>query len=574
MRSRFVITENDRRSILSMYGLLKEDITKVTIKGTITDEKGNKVIYEKIHLDDDEKNLRKSMTNGDGNYEIYYDLDSEKNYFLKILDSKDYDEKVIEIMDKKTTPQIIDIVLKNKDSSKKLGDINLSKTQTFNLEIDVMYLENKLEDYNVKIKNSKNEEVFSIENTNMTNFIFTRYGLELNGSQENKEYKQPNDPVFEKDEDITIEISKNGFVTKSMQTKFVFNSSVFLESKKDGDDVLITIPTNKKDLKFDSKKTPEKVLFNIEKNILILNITDKNNTPVEGAEISILNNDDIFTTDKKGKVNIPFDTDQIENGKIKLIVRKENYKGQIIEFDVKQGFNEKRIILKSLLENESLIEPLDDYKDNFFEIYGKSETDLSYNESLRMAKLNAINKFIERNKKRYSEFGKLENIDPEITYELVYGRPKKISDRSGKFLNIVKLKRKDIKNFLSEYAKNKNLKIYKTKKTMMDFFEVNNITLPEAIKESFRNNQKIFVVLGKTENDLFNELLENIENSDYYKKMDKIGGYLPLYIPVDKNNDNYKMLKTQDNINKQPRVLVLKPESYNKFQIENANLEV
>ena len=574
MRSRFVITENDRRSILSMYGLLKEDITKITIKGTITDEKGNKVIFEKIHLDGDEKNLTKSMTDGDGNYQIYYDLDSEKNYFLKILDSKDYDEKVIEIMDKKTTPQTIDIVLKNKDSSKQLGEKTLSITQTFNLEINVMYLENKLEDYNVKIKNSKNEEVFSIENTNMTNFIFTKYGLELNGSQENKEYKQPNEPVFEKNEDITIEISKNGFVTKSMQTKFVYNSSVFLESKKDGDDFLITIPTNKKDLYFDSKKTPEKLLFNIEKNILILNITDKNNTPVEGAEISILNNDDIFTTDKKGKVNIPFDTDQIENGKIKLIVRKENYKGQIIEFDVKKGFNEKTISLKSLLENESLIEPLDDYKDNFFEIYGKSETDLSYNESLRMAKLNAINKFIERNKKRYSEFGKLENIDPEITYELVYGRPKKISDRSGKFLNIVKLKRKDIKNFLSEYAKNKNLKIYKTKKTMMDFFEVNNITLPEAIKESFRNNQKIFVVLGKTENDLFNELLEKIENSDYYKKMDKIGGYLPLYIPVDKNNDNYKRLKTQDNINKQPRVLVLKPESYNKFQIENANLEV
>ena len=130
-------------------------------------------------------------------------------------------------------------------------------------------------------------------------------------------------------------------------------------------------------------------------------------------------------------------------------------------------------------------------KDNFFEIYGKSETDLSYNESLKMAKLNAINKFIERNKKRYIEFGKLENIDPEITYELVYGRPKKISNRTGKFFNIVKLKRKDIKNSLIEYAKSKNLKINKTKKTMMDFFDGNNISLPEAIKESFRNNQKI-----------------------------------------------------------------------------------
>ena len=156
MKSRFVISENERRSILSMYGLLKEDTTKITIKGTITDEKGNKVIYEKIHLDGDEKNLTKSMTDGDGNYQIYYDLDSEKNYFLKILDSKNYDEKVIEIMDKKTTPQTINIVLKNKDSSKKLGEKTLSITQTFNLEIEVMYLENKLEDYNVKIKNSKN----------------------------------------------------------------------------------------------------------------------------------------------------------------------------------------------------------------------------------------------------------------------------------------------------------------------------------------------------------------------------------------------------------------------------------
>ena len=162
----------------------------------------------------------------------------------------------------------------------------------------------------------------------------------------------------------------------------------------------------------------------------------------------MLNSDDIFTTDKNGEVNIPFEYDQIENKNIQLIVRKENYKSQSSKFEIKEGFNNKTIILKSSLEDESLIEPLDDYKDNFFEIYGKSETDLSYNESLKMAKLNAINKFIERNKKRYIEFGKLENIDPEITYELVYGRPKKISDRTGKFFNIVKLKRKDIKNFL------------------------------------------------------------------------------------------------------------------------------
>jgi hypothetical protein len=288
----------------------------------------------------------------------------------------------------------------------------------------------------------------------------------------------------------------------------------------------------------------------------------------------MLNSDDIFTTDKNGEVNIPFEYDQIENKNIQLIVRKENYKSQSSEFKIKEGFNNKTIFLKSSLEDESLIEPLDDYKDNFFEIYGKSENDLSYNESLKMAKLNAINKFIERNKKRYIEFGKLENIDPEITYELVYGRPKKISNRTGKFFNIVKLKRKDIKNFLIEYAKSKNLKINKTKKTMMDFFDGNNISLPDAINESFRNNQKIFVVLGKTENDLFNELLEKIENSNYYKKMDKIGGYLPLYIPVDKNNENYKMLKNQDNMNKQPRVLVLKPESYSKFEIENNNLEI
>ena len=562
MKNRFVISENDRRSILSMYGLLKEDITKINISGTIKDSEGKLKVFENIRLKDiNDEILTTTQSDGNGKYNISYNLDSEKQYFIYV-----HGNEKIEITDKKTTPQKIDIDL---TGSKALSDVSVAMFKTFNLEIDVLYLKNKLSDYNLKIINSKNEEVFSIENTNMNNFIFTQKGIEVNGLEENKEYKVPNEPVLNKDEEITIKVSKDGFVTKSVKDKFVFNSTVKLTSKTVNSDKFV-IKTENLDFKSNVR---EKVLFNIEKNLLLLKITDINNNTIEGAKISMLNSDDIFTTDKNGEVNIPFEYDQIENKNIQSIVRKENYKSQSSKFEIKEGFNDKTIFLKSSLEDESLIEPLDDYKDNFFEIYGKSETDLSYNESLKMAKLNAINKFIERNKKRYIEFGKLENIDPEITYELVYGRPKKISNRTGKFFNIVKLKRKDIKNFLIEYAKSKNLKINKTKKTMMDFFDGNNISLPEAIKESFRNNQKIFVVLGKTENDLFNELLEKIENSNYYKLITN-GGYLPLYIPVDKNNENYKMLKNQDNMNKQPRVLVLKPESYSKFEIENNNLEI
>ena len=52
MKNRFVISENDRRSILSMYGLLKEDITKINISGTIKDSEGNLKVFENIRLKD------------------------------------------------------------------------------------------------------------------------------------------------------------------------------------------------------------------------------------------------------------------------------------------------------------------------------------------------------------------------------------------------------------------------------------------------------------------------------------------------------------------------------------------
>ena len=50
MKNRFVISENDRRSILSMYGLLKEDITKINISGTIKDSEGKLKVFENIRL--------------------------------------------------------------------------------------------------------------------------------------------------------------------------------------------------------------------------------------------------------------------------------------------------------------------------------------------------------------------------------------------------------------------------------------------------------------------------------------------------------------------------------------------
>ncbi len=76
MRSRFIISESDRRNILSMYGLLTEEEREITINGTVIDEKNETVIGAKITIYKDEKLLTGTRSDDIGQYEIKLNADN------------------------------------------------------------------------------------------------------------------------------------------------------------------------------------------------------------------------------------------------------------------------------------------------------------------------------------------------------------------------------------------------------------------------------------------------------------------------------------------------------------------
>jgi hypothetical protein len=130
MKNRFVISENDRRSILSMYGLLTEEITTYTFSGLIKLSDNSVVQGVKVFVIDDKgaviqgSNNKPTATTSDvdGNYTLTCDLDNTKKYSLKFTMNGETD-LLININDMSKLAQKIDG--KFSDNSKDLREVKL-----------------------------------------------------------------------------------------------------------------------------------------------------------------------------------------------------------------------------------------------------------------------------------------------------------------------------------------------------------------------------------------------------------------------------------------------------------------
>lgn len=133
MRSRFVISESDRRSILSMYGLLNEQ-TKKTINGVVrrsadynklvnnTPAPKVKVSLYKINTSDgfDELVLINTQeTNLNGEFS-FTNLDSFENLMIGTSENDFYKRKEINVPNKTETTQNITIIINFKEGKEPL----------------------------------------------------------------------------------------------------------------------------------------------------------------------------------------------------------------------------------------------------------------------------------------------------------------------------------------------------------------------------------------------------------------------------------------------------------------------
>jgi len=184
VKNKFIISENDRRHILSLYGLLLEDDKlKVRLFGKIPNfqnitEKieSIKIRQNSINIKPISQNLPDNDENWDttvelekgkfsiivtlddgssGNFNFEFKGESELNCELKIHREKQEQEALV-------TKHIITLILKDSETQKNLSDIEVSikfengdiKTFTSNFEGKVNFIKNleKTENINVSIK--------------------------------------------------------------------------------------------------------------------------------------------------------------------------------------------------------------------------------------------------------------------------------------------------------------------------------------------------------------------------------------------------------------------------------------
>ena len=577
MRSRFVISENDRRSILSMYGLLTEEEVEYTFVGTIKDSKGNYVELCKVYIIDDSENLVKNesgnviATNSDerGKYSLTAKLDNTKKYKLRFRSSGESDLDV-NLSDMSKTKQEINAEFKEKLRALNTVKLVLYKGINFNLTVED---KNKkgVKDYLLVVE--ANEEIIFKKNINESNksLLFISDGTETETMPigEKKLFNKKNQ-IIDIDEENAIDkitrggkikfsVSKKGYKSQNKSVGYEkYTASVRLASQEDKDGNL----TISKDEGYDVVQSPRpKIPVNIILNpaILTIKVIDLNTKkPLKDVNIQELSKNGSFVTDENGEITLSNDYKFVS-----LVLKKEGYKSKNQEFDVDEDTNEIVIKLQSKSgENFSINdEMVDTFKDSMFSVYGRGKTEISNKEAIRIAKVDAIDKFIKKHKRVYGKID-IKNLDPDIEYELTYGRPLSKSEKIGEYSYILKFSKKDIKQYLSQFLEKEGIKIEKQP------FEFEKATLDEAINDAYMNRKELMVVLGISNDEDTIDLVKELKGGGIDKK------YLPIFIKVDRNDKDYLKLNNIAKFDSYPRIIILKPETPNNVKVVNSDFKI
>jgi hypothetical protein len=507
MKNRFVISENDRRSILSMYGLLTEEEVVYTFNGTVKDSVGGLAPGCKVFIIDSEEKLVKNESgnvifteaNQDSEYTITAKLDNTKNYKLRFKYTGESD-LVVDINDMSKLIQIIDVGFNEKAKDLK----------------GVTFVQKK-PNISGKITDTKGKVLNSVKITWQSELTSGEIKQEENGNYSSDV------PL-----NFTITFEKPYYETFSKQ------------------------------ISIDQKNNQKVLNVTLKQKIIIKVIDSKTKQPLGDVDIVEQTKNKKLKTNQNGEITLPDDYDFIN-----LILRKQGYITKTEEFDISKNTDDIVVKLQSrTTENFSIgDEPLDKYKDTMFSIYGRGKTDINNKEAIRLAKVDAINKFIKKHKRVYGTID-IQNLDPDIEYELTYGRPLVKSEKIKEYKYILKFSKKDIKKYLSQFLEKEGIKIDKQP------FEFEKMTLSEAIYDGYVGGKELMVVLGISNDDDTIELVNQLKNNGVDKK------YLPIFVTVDRRSDDYNRIYELVKPNTYPKIIILKPTSTEKVKVINSDFKI
>ncbi len=442
MKNRFVISENDRRSILSMYGLLNEEIKDYTISGVVKDKNNEPVSYVKVTITSDDSNEKSinTTTDFDGNFTIIAKLDDTKTYYINIKSKEHLEYK--ETIDKNKTSNLSIVLTPSEGEIKTLQDFVISSKRFTNIKLSVSDdTGNPITGYNLLIKNKNKslEQITSEKSIFDLNVLNNDSIIDKMESVKEYSYNPSSNDIFytdQKTDETTIQIviTKEGYEESKTKHDIILNNAfaTFEIATKDGENKI------KKSEPFDvTIKTPNNINITINKTIpekIKFIIYDVDKIPMGDVNVEGLNSGYKGITNENGEVDFELKDDSVGQT-LNFTFKKDGYKTQYKEIEIKKTNNLYKLKFLSKKQNQFSLgdEPLDTYKDSMYSLYGRSETDLSNKESIKLAKLNAINKYIEKHKKRYKDLEPLKDIDVEIEYELSYGRPLKTAKTKQKY---------------------------------------------------------------------------------------------------------------------------------------------
>lgn len=583
-KNHFIISENDRRSILSMYNLITEDVKSITFNGKVTTEDNELASFVKVYIKDDtNKTISVAGTDEEGNFILTTNLDPKKKYFVNVV-STGYLEYKQEITDKISTPQTLNILLKISNSQKDLSEFIVGVVKFTNLDISVTdENENQINDFVLEIDLGNKEKYIKKVSGSNIDLNFLKNGLALEDMDVDAEYdfteKDNNFSLDKGDETIVrISVKKDGYFESDKKYDIKLgngfsnlptiekNGKKYIKSKwKNNEDVIypeIKIsPSNKNKINIVLKKIPEqKITFNV---------IDQNKNLVSDASIKVEVDGDVigvYNTNDEGEINLPLNKNLI--GKtIYVTFEKNGFKRSIKKYEIKNDKNSFKlnVVNTSYGEYVQTGELNDTYKDTGNTIYGRGKTDLSQKEAYILAKNDIVNKYIKKHKKRYKNFPTFTNQDIDLDYEFVYSRPLKGGNQHS---IILKSSPKQIKQFLESYGKKENIKV--TPKTG----DYNQITLREALEDSFYYGKDVLVVYGLDDDENTQKVLNYLfkEMYDYYEKY-----YTLVFVQNSKNqsrNDLETIIsKNREVLNSYPRVIKLKRPTTME-QINNLDITI
>jgi hypothetical protein len=473
-----------------MYNLITESIREITISGVVKDEGGSPLGGSKVEfLGNEDKSLKGTITNDEGEYLLTFNSDNG-DFKLRATNN-------------------------NLGYPASLFNIKISENQnTYKLDLDLKSKERK-------------EVVVTKKFQEVSGIVYDKNGLVVNGviitatsnvGTKNVEQKEDGSYIFRSPEQIqsvTLKFEKQDYKPQVKELDF----------------------TEENKIKFDPKLS--------KKTMLDLKIIDSTtNNPIKGANVTFINLGKNFKTNDEGKIIIK----DIETGKEKLKIQFTNYLTKVQNINIKDGENTLSISIDKFgLGGERV----DDYKDNLFTIYGRSRNVLSYDEALKDTKLEIVNKFIEKHKKTYKNIPQFKNADLDIKYELVYKKPK--TSKEDENFVIVKASKKDIKQFMRDFAAKNNIEIEKEPLTWEED------DLKSLLIESYRQNRNVFIVFGLMSDEQTKKMIDGINNNtslvnDINKKSKLI------YVPNSDQNANKNFLIQNDvDVSSYPRIIVLKP---------------